>query len=443
MNQPNVSNKGSEKQKSLVGTDARSGLRVLMLGYNGANNTGAEALLLADIEDVRAVLGPQAVITIPSLNPANLRRYVKETPNLRIAFMPTIFFSTMRRLVRENDLVMLVEGSTYMDTWSSAMLWVYLWTTRCADEMGKPCLAYATDAGEIKSALNRWLVRGEASKTSLIITRAAAAAERLRSFGVTAPMQVTADNAFNFRPDPVDAGLLSRAWPEAGPNVVGMALVDFYQWPVVMKPWGPKEDCYKWPYYFTHTPERTRATEALARSYAALADEMITRHGKAVALIGMESLDEVLLRKVHGYMAHPERARIFSSREYNASQLVNILRSLELLVTSRYHACVLSLAAQVPQIAVGHDLRLKTIYRELGLFEDFFVEPNTHDLYESLQARIERLLGDPSCVSATLRRGYEQHLGDAQRNRSLLKDFILAYSQEPARSATSFHLETT
>src|SRR5512136_837737 len=237
----------------------RTALRVLLLGYSGANNTGAEALLLSDIEDVRKVLGPQAVITIPSINPPNLRRYIKETPNLRIAPLPTIFFSTMRRLVRENDLIMLVEGSTYMDTWSSALLWVYLWTTHCAADMGKPCLAYAVDAGEIKSTFNRRLVRSEASKTSLIITRAAAAAERLRSFGVTAPLEVTADNAFNFRPDPADAGLLARAWPD----VVGMALVDFYQWPVVMKLWGASEDCYKWPYYFTRSPERARATEAL------------------------------------------------------------------------------------------------------------------------------------------------------------------------------------
>jgi len=410
--------------------------KVLLVGYSGANNTGAEALLLADIEDVRAVLGPQAVITIPSINPPNLRRYIKETPSLRIAPLPTIFFSTIRRLVRENDLIMLVEGSTYMDTWASALLWVYLWATRCAAEMGKPSLAYAVDAGEIKSAFNRWLLRREASKTSLIITRAAAAAERLRSFGVTAPMEVTADNAFNFRPDPADAGLLSRAWPEAGRNVVGMALVDFYQFPVVMKPWGPKKDCYKWPYYFTHSPERTRATEALARSYAALADELIARHGKSVALIGMEGLDEVLLRKVHAYMVHPDRARIFCSREYNASQMVCILRSLELLLTSRYHACVLSLAAQVPQIAVGHDLRLKTIYQELGLFDDFFVEPNAHDLYESLSPRVERLLEDPSCVRDALRRGYEKHRRDARRNRSLLEDFVQARGWVLASSAT-------
>src|SRR5690606_16820803 len=59
--------------------------KVLLVGYNGANNTGSEALLTSDIADVRAVLGPDVPITVPTLNPANLRRYVKEGPALRIA----------------------------------------------------------------------------------------------------------------------------------------------------------------------------------------------------------------------------------------------------------------------------------------------------------------------------------------------------------------------
>jgi polysaccharide pyruvyl transferase WcaK-like protein len=443
MNQKYGSREGSAIKKNPGSGGAQPALRVLMFGYNGANNTGAEALLLADIEDVRAVLGPQTMITIPSLNPDNLRRYVKETPNLHIVRLPTVYFSTLHRLVRENDLVMLVEGSTYMDTWSFAMLWAYLWTTRCAHALGKPCLAYAVDAGEFRWTLDRQLVRREASKTSLIITRAAAAAERLRAVGVTAPIETTADNAFNFHPNPADADLLSRVWPEAGRNVVGMALVDFYQWPAVIKPWGRKEDCYKWPVYFSRSPERSAATEAMARSYATLADEMITRYGKSVALIGMEELDETMLRKVHGYMAHSERARIFCSREYDASQMVCILRSLELLVTSRYHACVLSLAAKIPQIAVGHDLRLKTIYRELGLFEDFFVEPDQQDFFSTLLAKVERLLADPSCVREALQRGYEQHQKDAQRNRSLLKGFIQENYRVPAPRATIPNLAAT
>jgi polysaccharide pyruvyl transferase WcaK-like protein len=396
--------------------------KVLLVGYSGANNTGAEALLLADIEDMRAVFGPQVRITIPTINPANLRRYVQEGPDLRIAPMPTVFFAALRGFVRESDFVFLVEGSTYMDTWTSALLWAYLWATHWADAYDKPCAAYAVDAGQIKSGLNRRLVRSQASETDLIITRAAAAAERLRGWGVTAPIEVTADNAFTFLPDPADAGLFDRLWPEAGNRVMGLALVDFYLFPVVMRPWGPKEDCYRWPYYYSLPPAERRAAEELADSYAALADHLVTEHGVSVALICMEELDERIARKVHSRMACADRARIFSSREYAASKMTSILRGLDFLVTARYHACVLSMAAHVPQIAVGHDLRLKSIYAELGL-QDFFVDARSPDRDAQLRANLDRVLADPEPVRAALRRGYQEHLAKARCNRELLREF--------------------
>lgn len=124
-------------------------MKVLMVGYNGANNTGAEALLLADIEDVRRALGPSTQITIPSLAPENPRRYVKEGPTLRIVKVPILYFVALRKLVKEHNLVMLVEGSTYMDTWGSVLLWASLWSTRCAARFGKRCIAYAVDAGSL------------------------------------------------------------------------------------------------------------------------------------------------------------------------------------------------------------------------------------------------------------------------------------------------------
>jgi polysaccharide pyruvyl transferase WcaK-like protein len=406
--------------------------RVLLVGYNGANNTGAEALLLADIEDVRAVFGPEALITVPTLNEANLRRYVQEGPRLRIAPIPTLFFAAIYRLVKQHDLIMLVEGSSYMDTWTSALLWAYLWATHCAHWMGKPCLAYAVDAGKL-SPFNRKLVRREASHTDLIITRAQAAAERLRAVGVTAPIQVTADNALTFQPNPADDEFLRRSWPDAGDGIVGLAVVDFYLWPVVMRLWGRREDEYKWPYYFSRSAERTRATEALARAYAALADWFINDQHKAVALICMEQLDESLAQQVHGYMQRADRARVFSSRQVNASQMTNLLRDLDLLLTSRYHACVLSLAAQVPQMAIGHDLRLKTIYEELGLEDDYFLAPETPDLFEALRSRALRLMDAAADIRQRLRHGYEAHLAQARRNRQLLAEFVQAHGWEVAR----------
>jgi polysaccharide pyruvyl transferase WcaK-like protein len=396
------------------------------MGYNGANNTGAEALLLADIQDIRAVLGPNARLTIPSLNPRNLRRYVRETENLRIAPIPSIFFLELWRLVRRQDLVLLVEGSAYMDTWTSALLWAFLWTTHCAHVMRKPCLAYAVDAGQLRP-FNQRLVRRLASETDLIVARSQGAADRLRGWGVSAPIETTADNAFTFQPDRAEEDILQRVWPETAhaAGVAGLALVDFNLFPVVIRPWGNAEDCYRWPYYFSRSPRRRRASETLASGYAAMADRVTSDHGLSVALIAMEELDERLAHAVQARMRHADRARVLSSRELNASQMTSLLRGLDLLVTSRYHASVLSLAAAVPQIAVGHDLRLKTLYRELGL-DTYFVPPGP-DMWTGLQARVEQLLTAPQLVQPVIRKGHAVHLARAQRNRALLQTFVAAH----------------
>ena len=408
-------------------------IRVLMVGYNGANNTGAEALLLSDIEDVRAVLGSEAHFTVPTLNPANLRRYVKEGPTLRIAPIPTLFFGAFRRLVRESDLVLLVEGSTYMDTWGSPLLWAYLWATHCASKMGKPCLAYAVDAGTLKPA-NARLVRRVASRTNLIVTRNRAAAGRLRAVGVTAPILSTADNAFTFQPREADRERVAREWPRAANGVVGLAMVDFNLFPAVMRPWGPRERCYKWPYFFSSSPERARSSEMLARGYASLADHVVESTGKAVALISMEQLDEALAEQVLRRMRHPESARVFSARQYDASQMTCLLRGLDLLVTSRYHAAVLSLAAGVPQVAVHHDTRLATLYEDLGLKEKWFMDPGPAEglasvftaleLFKWLRNRVDMLLVNPGLQKESLSRGYAEHLALARQNRKLLGEFV-------------------
>ena len=420
--------------------------RVLMVGYNGANNTGAEALLASDIEDVRAVLGPTAHITVPSLNPANLRRYLAEGPTLRIVAMPTLFFGTIRRLVRESDLVLLVEGSTYMDTWGSPLLWAFLWATHCAAKMGKPCLAYAVDAGTLKP-VNARLVRRVASRTGLIVTRNRAAGGRLRAVGVTAPILSTADNAFTFQTRETDRGRVAREWPRAAGGVVGLAMVNFHLFPAVMRLWGPRALCYKWPYYFASSAERTRSSEMLARGYASLADHVVESTGKAVALISMEQLDEALAEKVLQRMRHPESARKFSARLYDASQMACLLRGLDLLVTSRYHAAVLSLAAGVPQVAVHHDTRLATLYADLGLKEKWFMDPGAADglasgftalkLFKWMSRRVDVLLANPGLQKEPLSRGYAEHLALAQQNRKLLGEFVCGRGLCPDLSNTT------
>jgi polysaccharide pyruvyl transferase WcaK-like protein len=365
---------------------------------------------------------------------ANLRRYLHEGPALEIVSLPSLFPRAVRHLVRQHDLVVLVEGSAYMDTWTSALLWYFLWATRCATREGVPCLAYAVDAGQLRPR-NARLVRRFASSTELIVTRSRAAAERLRAWGVTAPIEWTADNAFTFEPRPSDLEWAGTIWPD-GPRPVGIAAVDLFRWPVVIRPWGRSEDRYRWPYYFSSSPGRRRASDVLARGFARVADRVIERHDRPVALICMEELDEPIAHAIRREMRHPERARVCSSAEHDASRMTAILRGLDALVTSRYHASVLSLAGAVPQVAAHHDLRLRTLYDELGLGDRFFLPPDGPRIFDRISELVDELLSDPGEQRERLRAGYEEHLAAARRNRELLRAFADAHGwMEPAWAA--------
>jgi polysaccharide pyruvyl transferase WcaK-like protein len=264
------------------------------------------------------------------------------------------------------------------------------------------------------------------------VTRSAAAAERLRSWGVTAPLEVTADNAFTFRPRDEDGTWLSAVWPDAGPAPIGMAAVDLFLWPVVIRPFGRRADRYRWPYSFSRSPARRRASGQLAEGYARIADRVVD-DGRSVALICMEELDESLARAIHARMQRPDRARIFSSRDLDASRMTILLRSLGGLLTSRYHASILSMAAGVPQVAVGHDLRLRTLFEELDLGRCFVGPGGDGDLAQdaaaldamltAASARLDEVLSAPADVSRALIDGHEHHLLAARRNRELLRAF--------------------
>jgi polysaccharide pyruvyl transferase WcaK-like protein len=396
--------------------------KVLLLGYNGANNTGSEARLLSIIDDVRSILGPEVLITVPTLNEANLRRYLKEDEFLKIAPIASIFFFDIRKLVKEHDVLILVEGSCYMDTWTSALLWAFLYATRCASNFKKPSLAYAVDVGHL-SSFNKWLVKREASKTDLIITRTGLAAEELKEIGVTAPIDVTADCAFTFKTEKKDENILKENWPDSNSGFVGLAPVDFYLWPVLMRPWGKKENQYKWPYYFSRSKDRIEKSENLALKWTQEADRIIEEYGKMVALICMEEVDEPLARSIKEKMKNPEMVKIFPSREYNASEMTSILRSLDLLATSRYHAGVLSLEGQIPQIAIGHDTRLRGFYKELGL-EDYFIDYKSHEVWDKLSEKVDELLENPKIQQNTLKEGFIEHLNRATKNPDKLSDFL-------------------
>jgi polysaccharide pyruvyl transferase WcaK-like protein len=401
------------------------GTKVLFAGYNGANNTGSEARLLSIVEDVRSTFGKNVPITVPTLNERNLRRYLKDDYNLKIRPVRSLFFRDVKRLVREHDVVLLVEGSCYMDTWTSALLWLFLWTTRCAHKFGKPVIAYSVDAGSL-SPLNCILTRREASKTDLIITRSPQARKMLLELGVSAPIETTADCALTYFPLVEEDFAAEDFYDKPERGLIGLAAIDFYCWPVVIRPWGQKEFCYRWPYYFSHSSERKVKTVAYAQKLAGMVDRFVSECKKNVALICMEEVDEKMAKTVVRMTRNSEKVRVFSSRSRKVSFMTSLLQSLDLLITSRYHASVLSLPGLVPQVAIGHDTRLSSLYEELNL-DNYFFDPGVGDHWTDLETVVSFLLGNPGVQRGDLAAGFAKLKDRAEDNRKILRNFVEEY----------------
>lgn len=314
-----------------------------------------------------------------------------------------------------------------MDTWSTVLLRAFLWATAWAYNFGKPSIAYAVDSGHLSTS-NAKRVKKEASKTSLIILRTQAAADRLKKLGIKAPIEVTADTAFCFNPKLEDKNTLLKIWPQVKEKeVVGMALIDPYCWPVTIRIIGKRKDCYRWPYYFSRSPERKSASEELSTLFAAEADRIVEKYKKAVAIVCMESVDEAFAEITLEKIKNKEMVRIFSTNRYNASQMTVILRSLRYLISMRYHACVLSMANGVPMIGIAHDMRIPDLFEEIGAKELCF-KYNEIQL-SSLSENVDWLIDQSSRYRELMLKSYESHLMRARRNKELLGDLLTKFSK--------------
>ena len=144
----------------------------------------------------------------------------------------------------------------------------------------------------------------------------------------------------------------------------------------------------------------------------------------------MEELDEPLARKIVQKMKHSKNTHIFSSKEYNASQMTEILRALDLLVTSRYHAGVLSLEAHIPQIAVGHDPRLKGLYKDLKMDKEYLIDYKSGKefgikIWNDLAKLVDELIETPDKISKRLNNGFKEQLLRSKENSMILKEFLI------------------
>lgn len=123
----------------------------------------------------------------------------------------------------------------------------------------------------------------------------------------------------------------------------------------------------------------------------------------------MERLDEKACLDLRGRLR--SESALFLSGDHSASVMTGVLRELSALVTSRYHAAVLSMETGCPIVAVSMDERLDNLMKELS--DDSCCLLDVKDKY--------------------LGRKISQALSEAVIQQTAIQNHILNYTKENKR----------
>ena len=350
-------------------------LKLLLVGYNGARNTGADARVVALVKQLEERLGTDHVeLTVMTLDNDNVDGYFPD--HVRRWKFTTVFFWSLLRACCCHHVAILCEGSTLTTTFAEALSVFFCEAAGIMRRQGKPCIAYGSEVG----LLDGWLARlaQDMCQDTYFMVRTEQSLQNLEALGLKG--HVGTDTAWPFQTAEGEAWarqqLLEDGWDGVMP-VMGVAVINPFWWPVrpSLRRWekamltGHHERQYDKMYFYSDSTERRQQFQHYLTQMAQAVNRYQQDHGAFVVILGMEKLDAEACELFEQMLEGPHQ--VYHSRNHDVFQMTGLLRHLSVLITSRYHAAVLSMARAIPIVAVSMDARLDGLMAETGLAEDY------------------------------------------------------------------------
>ncbi|HHO53773.1 MAG TPA: hypothetical protein ENK18_23595 [Deltaproteobacteria bacterium] len=375
-------------------------LRLLFAGYGGSRNTGADVRVEEMIRQVRHLLGDRRCeLFVTTIDPERTRGYFRTVTQLQLPqLFPRFVFDT----VHEVHGVIACEGSMFKSKFANALSTYMVGALGCASAENKLAVGWGGEAGAMDPGLEA-LVRRYCSD-ALILCRNEASREVLGALGV--PSEPGTDTAWTFSAAPPEVGrrlLTSLGWDGALPVLVLCPINPFW-WPV--KPdvlrgiarglTGAHADAhYKSVYFHASGASVSRAQEAYLDHWAQGVCAYRARRPCFPVVVGMEALDrsacEGLAQRLGG-------APVVVSDTHDMYTMVSLLRSASLMLSSRYHAIVCSMPAQVPSAGVTMDERIRNLMIDRGT-PGLALEVDDPGLGDQIEATLHQLERGADAIS--------------------------------------------
>ncbi|HVN77588.1 MAG TPA: polysaccharide pyruvyl transferase family protein [Terriglobia bacterium] len=410
-------------------------LKLLFAGYNGNRNTGADVRVEEMIRQVRQILGEDNLdLSVLSHNLELSRGYFQNTRQVKL---PDIYPPFLFREVSQYHGVIACEGSMFKSKFANALTNMMIEALGIAAAQNKLSVGYGAEAGYMDPFLERMCRRF--CSDSLVITRNEESQAVLGKLGV--PTELGTDTAWTFEPLGPEFG--NKALREAGWDgripVLGLCPINPYWWPVrpslaklvLRKSLEMYRDSHYRSIYFHNNGRRVEeAFLGYLKAFSSGVTSFCRDHRVFPVMIGMEALD----RRACEMMArHLGGVPLFISDQYDMYQLVSILRSCHLLISSRYHAIVTSMPALIPSAGVAMDERIRNLMRERGQ-KDLLLEVDDPDLDDKLVDVLVRLKREGNELRQAIGRTVVRNLKVMGRMGVYFQEHVLQrYPEFPVR----------
>ncbi len=386
-------------------------LKLIIAAYNGARNTGEDVRVEEIARQLRQILGERNLdLSVFTFDKNLSRGYFGDA---RQIYFPNIFPPFLYREVPQHDGAIACLGATFSKTFANATTAYMIGTLGIASAQKKISVAYGAEAGPTDRVMAGMCRRycGQ----SLLIMRNEESRTVLTELGLSS--ELGADTAWTFEPHPREYGqrILREAGWDGKKRVLVVCPNNPFWWPV--KPSITKYLARTLTGAYQHSQYRsvyfhrtgTKAKAGLNRYVGSLANAVKAYCGRQdvfPVFVGMEQLDRYACDAAAKVLGG---APVFTSGEHEMYELVSIVRCAHMLVSSRYHGIVTSMAGLVPSAGVTIDGRIRNLMRERG-HQHLLVEADDPELEGKLLNVLERLGKESEAISDAIGRTVVKNL---------------------------------
>lgn len=369
-------------------------LRPLLLGYTGKGNVGADIRVREIVRQLRVVFAhagfaPRLVV----MESTTLDPVLESLDKIELS---TYFPDFIEGQMADVDGVIACEGSMFTSRFSDLLSATFAGAIGYAARQKRLAVGYGAESGKMSERLSDFV--RDSCRDGFILARSRQSHDHLSSLGLNS--RLGADPAWTY--DPPDSALANTGerlrdfgW-DGRQSLAVVCPMNPFCWPVKVdfkKAQGLQErGVYADQHYdgvLFHTVPPS-AAESLDRYLAALKStvEHLRQTDHFVVLVGMERLDSKTCARLDASLDRPIPS--FVSGDCPAQEIVSVLHWADLVVTSRFHACVLSLNAHVKTIGIALDERIRNLFTEHGMASWFFRCDDEH-LGERLVDAVDRI----------------------------------------------------